>query len=165
MVAPTLRKRGYLPPSTLEAEINAWRDSPSQAELFGERIDDIEAFRKKARLCEGSRDLGNQLFTALLRGLGIEARMVVSLQPVGFGFSQAEEGKARNLDKLSAQQKAAAVPKQKLDRLPQRLETRDRVINLDSKSSDDSDLSSVISISSDTDQEIAHKKTTKGTEL
>jgi len=34
----------------------------------------------------GSRDLGAWLFTALLRGVGVEARLVCSLQPLQFGF-------------------------------------------------------------------------------
>lgn len=91
---PCLRKRGYLPPRALEAEIEAWRRDKSNAGDFGERIESLDAFRELARKCEGSRDVGQQLFTALLRGLGIEARMIASLQPLGFGWSQAEEGKA-----------------------------------------------------------------------
>lgn len=91
ITAPCLRKRGYLPPCALEAEIEAWRRNPSQPDLFGERVENLEAFRDLARKCTGSRDVGQQLFTALLRGLGIEARMVASLQPGGFGWTKAEE--------------------------------------------------------------------------
>ncbi len=45
--------------------------------------------------------MGAQLFTALIRGLGLEARLVTSLQPVGFGWSKNEEAseKRRNLPK------------------------------------------------------------------
>jgi xeroderma pigmentosum group C-complementing protein len=39
---------------------------------------------------QGSRDVGAQLFTALIRALGIEARLVGSLQPLGFGWTKAE---------------------------------------------------------------------------
>lgn len=166
VTAPSLRKRGYLSPTTLEAEINAWRDSPSHPDTFGERIESLEAFRQVARKCEGSRDVGQQLFTALLRGLGIEARMIVSLQPAGFGFSQAEEGKPKNLDKLEALKKLqlpsiSVKPQQPQGKTPQRAPARNRVITIGSDSASDSELSSVISISSDTDKEKPVKKSPK----
>ena len=41
-------------------------------------------FRKAARTLEGSDDLGAQLFCALLRSVGVETRLVCSLQPLGF---------------------------------------------------------------------------------
>ena len=78
------------------------REHPEEAEFFGERIENIEQFLDCARRCQGRRDVGQQLFTALLRGLGIEARMIASLQPAGFGWSQAEEGKPKDLEKLKA---------------------------------------------------------------
>ena len=57
----------------------------------GERVQNIDEFKKLAKKCEGSKDVGNQLFVALLRGLGLEVRMVANLQPAGFGWSKAEE--------------------------------------------------------------------------
>lgn len=156
ITAPGLRKRGYLSPITLEAEINAWKDSPSHPDMFGERIETLKSFRDVARECEGSRDVGEQLFTAMLRGLGIEARMIVSLQPAGFGFSQAEEGRPKNIQKLKdvikeqAQTTTQSTPAK--GRLPQRAATRNKKTPINLDTSEDSDLSSVISISSDTDQ-------------
>ncbi|KAF2091647.1 Rad4-domain-containing protein [Saccharata proteae CBS 121410] len=107
ITAPGLRKRGYFPSAqSLAGEIRAWKNthntpskkskkstSNNNAELerFGEKINSIEEFREAARRCEGSRDVGAQLFTALVRGLGLEARMVASLQPTGFGWSKSEE--------------------------------------------------------------------------
>lgn len=41
-------------------------------------------FRKQAKTLEGSRDFGAQLFCALLRSVGVEARLVCSLQPLPF---------------------------------------------------------------------------------
>ncbi|KAH8701404.1 Rad4 transglutaminase-like domain-containing protein [Phaeosphaeriaceae sp. PMI808] len=155
ITAPGLRKRGYLSPTSLEAEINAWRETPLHPGVFGERVETLEVFRKVARTCEGSRDIGQQLFTALLRGLGIEARMVVSLQPVGFGFSQAEEGKPRNLEKLKDAVVAPVISTPAKGKLTQRV----NVINIDA--SDESDLSSVISISSDSDEAKTIKKPSK----
>jgi xeroderma pigmentosum group C-complementing protein len=165
ITAPGLRKRGYLSPATLEAEINTWKENPLHPDAFGERIETLEGFRKVAHSCEGSRDVGEQLFTALLRGLGVEARMIVSLQPVGFGFSQAEEGRPKNLEKLGVATKqpnttsAKGTPSK--GKLPQRATTRDKKASLYGDASDDSDLSSVISISSDTDEEKPTKKSPK----
>ncbi|KAE9966466.1 hypothetical protein EG328_008899 [Venturia inaequalis] len=45
---------------------------------------EIGDFRRAARSMQGSADLGAQLFCALLRALGVEARLVASLQPLGF---------------------------------------------------------------------------------
>lgn len=166
ITAPSLRKRGYLSPAILEAEINAWKEAPQHPEFFGERIEDLEAFRQVARRCEGSRDVGEQLFTALLRGLGIEARMIVSLQSAGFGFSQAEEGKPKNLEKLEKLDNAVvdstpvkATPAK--GKMPQRSSARKSLELREDHALEDSDLSSVISISSDTDEDKPVKKSPK----
>ena len=172
--APTLRKRGYLSPSTLQAEIDAWKEHGSHADSFGERIESREAFREMARKCEGSKDAGQQLFTALIRGLGIEARMVASLQPVGFGFSQAEEGKPKNLEKLkdlpksepsdptsSKSVSAKPTPKRSNGAQPISPQNRRKVVASSDSHSDSSDLSSVISISSDSDDSKSAKKSAK----
>ncbi|KAF7595857.1 hypothetical protein BBP40_004348 [Aspergillus hancockii] len=90
ITAPGLRKHGYRPMSHLEAEISAFHKEEHDPERFGEKISGIEEFRQAAERMEGSRDLGAQLFTALLRALAIEARLVASLQPLGFGWTKAE---------------------------------------------------------------------------
>lgn len=159
ITAPCLRKRGYLSPSTLEAEIRAWREDGSDPDAFGERVESLEAFRERAHNCEGSRDVGQQLFTALLRGLGIEARMVASLQPAGFGWSQAEEGKPKDLTNLSTAPKdQPSHPKGNA-----RVADGSRDAPLDLSDSDISDLSSAVSVSSDSeiDKKIP-KKPSKG---
>ncbi|KAF3761859.1 hypothetical protein M406DRAFT_12798, partial [Cryphonectria parasitica EP155] len=46
-------------------------------------LDKVE-FRKAARNLRGSRDVGAQLFCALLRAVGVETRLVCSLQPLSF---------------------------------------------------------------------------------
>jgi xeroderma pigmentosum group C-complementing protein len=165
ITAPSLRKRGYLSPATLEAEINAWKEHQYHADTFGERIESLDAFRAIARKCEGSRDVGEQLFTALLRGLGIEARMIVSLQPAGFGFSAAEEGKPKNLEKLkNAVRETASTPAKatpNMGKVPQRAATKAKNASVDGDTLEDSDLSSVISISSDTDEDKPMKKSPK----
>ncbi|GAQ06589.1 DNA repair protein rhp42 [Aspergillus lentulus] len=90
ITAPGLRKVGYRPMAHLEAEISSFQKDEHDPERHGERIRDIEEFRTAAERMEGSRDLGAQLFTALVRALGIEARLVANLQPLGFGWTKAE---------------------------------------------------------------------------
>ena len=91
ITAPGLRKQGYKPLVTLEEEITSYKNDKHDRESHGERIQSFHAFRDLAKKCEGSRDAGAQLFTALVRGLGIEARLIASLQPIGFGWSKGEE--------------------------------------------------------------------------
>ncbi|KAG7445688.1 Rad4-domain-containing protein [Guyanagaster necrorhizus] len=57
-----------------------------------ERIKSSKSLMKHALMQSGSRDTGAQLFTALCRGLGIPARLIVSLQSVPW---QAGVGKPR----------------------------------------------------------------------
>lgn len=45
---------------------------------------DKSTFLKLAKKRQGSRDIGAQLFCALLRGLDVDARLVCSLQPLSF---------------------------------------------------------------------------------
>ena len=91
ITAPSLRKQGYKSLEHLEAEIASFTKGKYNLEEHGERVNGIEDFRNLAKTCEGSRDIGVQLFTALLRGIGLEARLIVSLQPVGFGWNRNEE--------------------------------------------------------------------------
>lgn len=91
ITAPGLRKRGYSTRLERRKEVNSYKNDPHDPEKHGERIKNLKEFRDVAKKCEGSRDVGAQLFTALLRGLGIEARLVASLQPSGFGATKLEE--------------------------------------------------------------------------
>ncbi|GAB7362582.1 hypothetical protein MBLNU230_g2897t1 [Neophaeotheca triangularis] len=45
-------------------------------------------FMRAAKSLKGSQDTGNQLFCALLRAAGVEARLICSLQPFPFGTSE-----------------------------------------------------------------------------
>ncbi|KAK4499013.1 hypothetical protein PRZ48_009525 [Zasmidium cellare] len=103
VTAPALRKSGYMPLKRLREDIKAWEKDRSNAEEHGERIESREAFRELARKCEGSRDVGGQLFVALLRAIGLETRLVTNLQPAGLGWSKAEEA---NPKKSKKEQKA-----------------------------------------------------------
>jgi xeroderma pigmentosum group C-complementing protein len=93
VTAPPLRKQGYRSIRELETEMEAFAKNPRDAKRFGERVENVEELRLLAKACRGSRDVGAQLFTALLRAVGMEARLVASLQPLGFGWSQNEEAK------------------------------------------------------------------------
>lgn len=46
---------------------------------------DRQDFRDAASKLHGSRDVGAQLYCALLRSIGVRARLVCSLQPLGYG--------------------------------------------------------------------------------
>src|SRR6202043_52960 len=94
-------KLGYMPLQVLDEEIKNFNKGEYDQERHGERICGIGEFRARAKTCEGSRDLSAQMFTALLRGIGLEARMVVSLQPVGFGWSKHEDAFPKRLKRSS----------------------------------------------------------------
>lgn len=100
ITAPGLRKLGYMSLERLDEETKSFEKGDHDPERHGERIRDLKEFKECAKSMEGSRDVGAQLFTGLLRGLGLEARLVANLQPVGFGWSQAEEALEKNPRKL-----------------------------------------------------------------
>ncbi|KAI1381838.1 Rad4-domain-containing protein [Hypoxylon crocopeplum] len=96
ITAPGLRKWGYMGVRRLGKLRSSFETEDHDPDHFGERIESLEEFRQRAQDCTGSRDVGSQLFTALLRGLGLEARMVSNLQPLGFGWSKVEEADDEN---------------------------------------------------------------------
>lgn len=89
--APGLRKMGYMQTRRCANLIKGFTEGGVNPSRYGERISTLQWFRLRAQECTGSRDVGAQLFTVLLRALGLEARMVANLQPVGFGFNKLEE--------------------------------------------------------------------------
>lgn len=110
ITAPGLRKWGYMNmrrAAKLAASLGQPEHDP---ETQGERVRDLGEFRKLAQECQGSRDVGAQLFTALLRGLGLEARMVANLQPLGFGWSKFEEADAEESKEDAKTESAATKP-------------------------------------------------------
>ncbi|KAF4967921.1 hypothetical protein FSARC_4614 [Fusarium sarcochroum] len=98
VTTPGLRKWGYMSLERLDRLTKAQKAEPHDPEQFGEKIAGFEDFRHCARICEGSRDVGAQLFTALLRGLGLEARMVANLPCLGFGWNKLEEAEPEKSD-------------------------------------------------------------------
>ncbi|VUC33411.1 unnamed protein product [Clonostachys rosea] len=101
--APGLRKWGYMSLERLDRLTKAHKENPSDPERFGERLSSIEEFRECARNCRGSRDVESQLFTALLRGIGLEARMVANLQTLGFGWSKLEDAELEDEEGTSTE--------------------------------------------------------------
>lgn len=91
ITTPGLRKRGYMPLERLDRLTKAHKNNIYDPELFGEKISSLDDFKRCARSCRGSRDIGSQLFTALLRGLGLDARLVANLQTLGYGWTKLED--------------------------------------------------------------------------
>ena len=91
ITAPGLRKQGYKSEKRLSMEIGLFETNKHDINTDGEQIKGAKDFCEHATMHAGSRDVGVQLFVSLLRGLGLEARLVASLQPIGFGWSKNEE--------------------------------------------------------------------------
>lgn len=101
ITAPGLRKMGYMQTRRYNNLVRGYQAEGIDPKRYGERISSLQWFQLRAQDCSGSRDVGAQLFTVLLRAIGLEARMVASLQPAGFGFNkleEAEEGKEDDKD-------------------------------------------------------------------
>lgn len=80
--------------------------------------DDVESpmekpdFREAAKSLRGSRDVGAQLYCALLRSAGVEARLVCSLQPLTFASGGPSLGKPpKPKGKLSIEEQYARMTK------------------------------------------------------
>lgn len=81
-----LRKLGYRPLAQLKLD-----GSVEDSLLHSQRLHDSEEFAAAAETMQGSRDFGAQLYTALLRSLGFDARLVFSLQPLSHSFARSED--------------------------------------------------------------------------
>lgn len=69
-----------------------WAEADADVRPFSDFDDlddpmDKDDFRNAAQTLHGSQDVGTQLFCALLRSIGIETRLVCSLQPLPFASS------------------------------------------------------------------------------
>ncbi|KAF3491356.1 nitrilase [Arthroderma uncinatum] len=77
---------------------NVWcNDEEIQAlQYSAEILQSKDDFRKHARMLQGSRDFGAQLYCAMLRGVGVDARLVCSLQALPFaGVAKGESPRKR----------------------------------------------------------------------
>lgn len=73
---------------------------------------DRRDFREAAKTLKGSRDIGSQLFCALLRAAGVEARLVCSLQPLSFLSGGPPMGKPpKTKTRPSLEEQYARMPK------------------------------------------------------
>lgn len=102
ITAPGVRKLGYMQTRRCANLIKGYNEGGINPSRYGERISSLQWFRLHAQECTGSRDVGAQLFTCLLRALGLEARMVANLQAVGFGFNKSEEAEPEKVGDVSA---------------------------------------------------------------
>ncbi|KAJ3493547.1 hypothetical protein NLG97_g4663 [Lecanicillium saksenae] len=109
---PGLRKWGYMALERLDRLTKAYADEEQDANKFGERMENIDDLRRCASRCEGSRDVGAYLFTALLRGLGLESRLVANLQCLGYSWTKLEDAAAERVDGDSGAT-TATTPKKK----------------------------------------------------
>lgn len=91
ITAPGVRKMGYMQTRRCTNLIKAYNAGGTDTKRYGEHVSSVQWLRLRAQTCSGSRDVGAQLFTALLRAIGLDARMVANLQPAGFGFNKLEE--------------------------------------------------------------------------
>jgi xeroderma pigmentosum group C-complementing protein len=150
ITAPGIRKTGYKPMWVFENERTAegrkvlfttGRRDQDGEEMFtpfldrGETVKGVEGMRALAASCQGSRDVGAMLFTGLCRALGFEARLVYSLQPLGFGFSSAEENED-NRTPGKAADKEMEFPIKKRTKIESKSEESDSDSDLTSLSSD-----------------------------
>jgi xeroderma pigmentosum group C-complementing protein len=103
ITAPGLRKVGWASAAARQRQIRSFQHDKHDPEKHGEKIESLGEFRKLARNCEGSRDVATQLFTALLRGIGIDSRLVANLQPSGFGWTKNEQADIKTPGKAGAQ--------------------------------------------------------------
>ncbi|KAK8097946.1 uncharacterized protein PG998_013432 [Apiospora kogelbergensis] len=94
-----------------------WADSEEQLKDY-QLPDDTETVMEKSDFCEvakslkGSRDVGAQLYCALLRSAGVEARLVCSLQPLSFAPGGPSMSQAPRPKKyLSVEERLARQPK------------------------------------------------------
>ena len=92
-----------------------WRDDINIEDELDEVEDsiDFEAFKAAAHSRSGSRDLGAQLFCALLRSIAIDTRLVCSLQVLPFSaVAKGQTPKSPNPPTPTLQHKTSAPPPQ-----------------------------------------------------
>ena len=113
---PGLRKQGYMSLERLDRLTKAYKIGADfdDANRFGERVSNIQDLLRCAQKCQGSRDVGAQLFVALLRGLGLDARLVANVQCLGFGWNKLEDAEPEKEENVTKQEvKAEADPDKK----------------------------------------------------
>lgn len=93
-----------------------WADSEEHLQNYripddAESPMDISDFRNAAKTLRGSRDVGAQLYCALLRAAGVETRLVCSLQPLSFASGGPSMGSTpKSKQKLSIMEQYARIP-------------------------------------------------------
>ncbi|EGX90788.1 Rad4 family protein [Cordyceps militaris CM01] len=108
---PGLRKWGYMALERLDRLTKAYASEEKHSPKFGERLENIDDLRQCAARCQGSRDVGAYLFTALLRALGLESRLVTNLQCLGYSWTKMEDAAAEQPDSDLRARAADLTPK------------------------------------------------------
>ncbi|BFZ53902.1 hypothetical protein PYCC9005_000933 [Savitreella phatthalungensis] len=93
ILKPGLRRYGYRREREVQELLH---DAPQHYEEFS----DYKAYLHAAKLMAGSVDLGAQLFTALIRSYHLRARLVFSVQALGYKWNNAEQYSAADDDAL-----------------------------------------------------------------
>ncbi|GBF59474.1 DNA repair protein [Trichophyton mentagrophytes] len=89
ITGPGMRRPYWLEDCSAAQDPTALQGS---TEILQSKID----FRRHAEILQGSRDFGAQLFCAMLRGVGVDTRLVCSLQTLPFtGVAKGESPKKR----------------------------------------------------------------------
>lgn len=117
-----------------------WMDADAEAQAFSafDELDmpmDRHDFRKAAVSLQGSQDVGAQLFCALLRGIGIEARLVCSLQCLPFASAAQSSTPQKPIPQKNTihldpynRSEAPSPSKQKTPSRPKKLSRLERLI-------------------------------------
>lgn len=116
ITAPGVRKIGYMQTRRCTNLVKGFEAGGTNTRQYGERVSSLQWLRLRAQTCSGSRDVGAQLFTALLRAIGLDVRMVANLQPAGFGFNkleEADEPKGVDTDEAKSEQANGSVKSNK----------------------------------------------------
>ena len=75
-----------------------------------EILQSIKDFRTQATALQGSRDLGAQLFCAMLRAVGVETRLICSLQVLPFsGVAKGETPKTQGKEYIVMSESEGAI--------------------------------------------------------
>lgn len=136
-------------------------DLPKDLDLPMQKAD----FRDAARRREGSRDVGAQLFCALLRSVGVDARLTCSLQPLPF-HSYAKTKTLQTKESIAVERYYNEPPKNAEQAVAEDLSSHDQsrdvapkaIGSVGGRSRFASSLASHVSAHSSSDNSLSNKK-------
>lgn len=138
---PGLRKWGYMALERLDRITKAYAAEEKDSPQFGELIQNIDGLKECAKRCEGSRDVGAYLFTALLRGLGLESRLVANLQCLGYSWTKFEDAEAENSEENTPARSTETTPKKSSkSQAPKKSKTKNSKKSIKKEATSDAEL-------------------------